>query len=69
MTDFNGNGGGAYVLFLWSPAGYTIREMQGELPDVGHEFDEGDRTLVVTKIGASPLPGDTRSCAFSIGKS
>ena len=25
-------------------------------------------TIVINKIGASPLPGDTRACAFSVGK-
>jgi hypothetical protein len=35
----------------------------------GHEFDDGERTLVVNKVGASPLPGDNRACAFSVGKS
>jgi hypothetical protein len=34
---------------------------------VGQEFDEGDYTLVVNKIGISPLPGDTRACVFSLG--
>ncbi|HEV8459229.1 MAG TPA: hypothetical protein VGQ38_00855 [Gaiellaceae bacterium] len=57
-----------YVLMVWSPAGYTLREMQGDLPPIGHEFEDGDKTLVVSKIGASPLPGDTRQCAFSVGK-
>jgi hypothetical protein len=58
----------SYVLFVWSPAGYTLRELDGDPPEVGHEFEEGDQTLVVTKIGASPLPGDSRSCVFSIAK-
>jgi hypothetical protein len=57
-----------YVLMVWSPAGYTLREMQGDLPPIGHEFEDGDHTLVVSKIGASPLPGDRRQCAFSVGK-
>ena len=57
-----------YVLMVWSPTGYTLREMQGDLPPLGHEFEEGDKTLVVSKIGVSPLPGDTRQCAFSVGK-
>jgi hypothetical protein len=69
MTDENGSGGGGgYVLFVWSPAGYTLREVDGEPPHVGHEFEDGDRTLVVSKIGASPLPGDTRPCVYSVGK-
>ena len=28
MSDGNG-----YVLFVWSPAGYTLREMDGDLPE------------------------------------
>jgi len=63
MTDGNG-----YLLFVWSPAGYSLREMQGDPPELGHEFEEGERRLVVNKIGASPLPGDTRRCVFSVGK-
>ena len=59
--------GSSYLLFLWSPAGYTLREMEGEPPRVGHEFEEGEHRLVVNKIGGSPFPGDTRACVFSFG--
>ncbi|HVY48511.1 MAG TPA: hypothetical protein VHB21_21630 [Minicystis sp.] len=58
----------SYLLFVWSPAGYTLREMEGDPPELGHEFAEGDTTLVVNKIGASPLPGDTRTCVYAVGK-
>lgn len=61
----NGNG---YLLMVWSPAGYTLRELEGTPPPLGHEFEDGERTLVVNKIGASPFPGDNRACAFSVGK-
>jgi hypothetical protein len=57
-----------YLLFVWTPAGYTLREMDGDPPPVGHEFDEGGQTLVISKIGVSPLPGDTRPCAYSVGR-
>ena len=63
MSDGNG-----YLLFVWSPAGYSLRAEQGDPPQVGSEFEEGERVLVVNKIGASPLPGDTRRCVFSVGK-
>ena len=53
---------------VWSPAGYTLREEEGDPPEPGYEFEDGDRTLVVNKVGASPLPGDTRACAYSVGK-
>jgi hypothetical protein len=65
MADGNGSG---HILFLWSPNGYTLRETAGDPPPVGLEFEDGGRTLVITKIGASPLPGDLRPCAYSVGK-
>jgi len=58
----------SYVLFVWSPAGYTLREVDGDPPHVGEELDDNGHTLVVNKIGASPLPGDDRTCAYSVGK-
>jgi hypothetical protein len=58
----------AYVLFAWSPAGYTLRELDGDPPHVGDELDDNGHTLIVNKLGASPLPGDGRTCAFSVGK-
>ena len=57
-----------YLLFVWSPAGYAVREMEGDPPQPGHEFEENGRMLVVNKIGVSPFPGDTRQCVFSVGK-
>jgi hypothetical protein len=63
MADGNG-----YVLMVWSPAGYTLRELEGDPPAPGEEFEEDGRTLVISKIGASPLPGDGRVCAYSVGK-
>jgi hypothetical protein len=66
MTGF---GDTDYLLFVWSPSGYTLRELRGELPRVGQELEEDGRTIVVSKIGASPLPDDRRPCAFSVGKS
>jgi hypothetical protein len=65
--DGNGNAPG-YVLFVWSPAGYTLAERQGEPPRVGDELEADGQTLVITKVGASPLPGDARACAYSVGK-
>ena len=59
----------SYLLRVWSPAGYTLRALEGDPPQPGHEFEENGLTLVVNKVGASPLPGDTRVCAFSVGKS
>jgi hypothetical protein len=58
-----------YLLFVWSPAGYELREQQGDLPSVGQELETDGHTIVINKIGASPLPCDTRPCAYSFGKS
>jgi hypothetical protein len=57
-----------WLLFVWSPTGYTLSERDGEPPHVGQELEEDGRTLVISKLGASPLPGDLRPCAFSVGK-
>jgi len=32
------------------------------------EFSVDGRTIVINKLGRSPLPGDPRPCAFSFGK-
>ena len=69
MPERNGTGRSGYLLFVWSPTGYALRELDGEPPPVGHELEDDGRVLVVTKVGASPLPGDSRPCAFSVGKS
>ena len=62
MTDDLG-----YLLFVWSPGGYTLRDEAGAPPAVGFEFSEDGRTLVISKVGASPFPGDPRTCAYSVG--
>jgi hypothetical protein len=61
-VDVNGRGG--YLVFRWSPAGYTLEERQGEPPGAGEEVEDGDRRFHVTKIAPSPLPGDGRVCAY-----
>jgi hypothetical protein len=53
-----------YLLFIWKPSGYELRERDGELPSVGSVLDEEDGRMVVTRIGPSPLPGDSRRCAY-----
>lgn len=57
-----------YLLFVWSPTGYLLREREGEPPRVGDELDDDGRELVISKLGVSPLPGDARVCAYSMGK-
>ena len=56
---------GRYLLFVWKPTGYELREAEGELPAVGAEVEQDDgRRLRVSKVGVSPLPGDDRPCAY-----
>jgi hypothetical protein len=55
---------GTHLLFVWKPSGYELREAVGEVPAVGAEVEEDDQRLRVTKVAPSPLPGDSRPCAY-----
>ena len=66
MTQNNGSKPRSYLLFLWSPTGYTLKELEGSPPIVGAAVEDG---LVVTKVGLSPYPRDSRVCVYSMGKS
>ncbi|MGZ4353749.1 MAG: hypothetical protein ACXVZ4_09395 [Gaiellaceae bacterium] len=54
-----------YVVFVWKTSGYELEEREGEPPAIGEQVDDG---LVVTKVGASPLPGDRRRCVYTAGR-
>ncbi len=54
----------SYLLFVWKPSGYELRERDGDLPLVGEEIEEDSVRLTVTKVAPSPLPGDDRRCAY-----
>lgn len=56
-----------FLLFVWTPSGYELREQEGEPPTVGEQVEVDERSLSITKIGASPLPNDDRVCAYSYG--
>jgi hypothetical protein len=56
--------GDGHLLFVWKTSGYELREQEGEVPAVGSEVETEGRTLIVTKVGPSPLPRDKRSCAY-----
>jgi hypothetical protein len=60
MADDKGN----HLLFIWKPSGYELREADGEVPAVGSEVEADDQKLRVTKVAPSPLPGDSRPCAY-----
>jgi hypothetical protein len=56
-----------YLLFISKPTGYELAERDGNPPTPGSEVsldDDGGGRYVVSKIGASPLPGDERPCAY-----
>jgi hypothetical protein len=54
----------SYLLFVWRPSGYELRERDGDPPGVGEEVEAEATRMTVTKVAASPLPGDTRRCAY-----
>jgi hypothetical protein len=56
--------GAGYLLFIWKPSGYELRDEAGEPPAVGSEVEADGVKLRVTKIAASPLPNDERLCAY-----
>jgi hypothetical protein len=63
----NGAPARGYLLFAWSPAGYTLLERDGDVPHVGSEVQDDGHVLAVVKVGPSPLPGDRRRCVYTVG--
>jgi hypothetical protein len=53
-----------HLRFVWTANGYELREREGDPPGVGEQVEENETTLRVTKVAPSPLPGDTRRCAY-----
>ena len=53
-----------HLLFVWKTSGYELREQDGDVPAVGSEVETDGKTLLVTKVGPSPLPHDKRHCAY-----
>jgi hypothetical protein len=62
MADRNGKG--THLLFIWKSSGYELREAEGEVPEIGSKVavDEGEEQVI--KIAPSPLPNDSRLCAY-----
>jgi hypothetical protein len=60
MADATG-----HLLFVTKPTGYELAERDGDPPAAGSmiEFDDVGRFEVV-KVASSPLPGDSRLCAY-----
>ena len=53
-----------HLLFVWKSTGYELQERDGEPPAVGAEVEEEGIRMTVTKVASSPLPGDSRRCAY-----
>jgi hypothetical protein len=53
-----------YLLFVWKPSGYELREAEGTVPGVGAEVEQDGEKLRVSKVAPSPLPGDSRPCVY-----
>jgi len=53
-----------YLLFVWKPTGYELEERPGEAPKVGDSVEVDERTEWVSKVAPSPLPSDSRLCAY-----
>jgi hypothetical protein len=58
--------GKRHLLFIATPAGYSLAEQEGPPPRRGDPIEiPGQATwFVVVKLGPSPLPNDRRSCAY-----
>jgi hypothetical protein len=56
-----------YLAFVWTPGGYELREEHGEVPVVGSTVESDGKQWTVFKIAPSPLPGDSRICAYLQG--
>jgi hypothetical protein len=57
---------GGYVLFVPAPSGYQLVERTGSVPASGDvlELDDVEGGYAVLRVIRSPLPGDTRFCAY-----
>jgi hypothetical protein len=53
-----------YLLFVWKPTGYELREESGEPPEMGAEVEADGTKQRVSKIAPSPLPNDPRPCVY-----
>ncbi|HWC31890.1 MAG TPA: hypothetical protein VG709_02035 [Actinomycetota bacterium] len=57
-------GDGRYLLFLSKTSGYELAEREGEPPAAGTRLEDREVPFFVSKVAASPLPGDERPCAY-----
>jgi hypothetical protein len=66
QTTEEANPGEGHLLFVPTTTGYRLVERNGPAPPDGDrvELPEQGATFRVAKLGASPLPHDTRVCAY-----
>ena len=55
-----------FLLFVSKSSGYELVEREGDPPGSGEAIEVGETTFTVVKIGTSPLPGDSRPCAYLV---
>lgn len=53
-----------HVLFVATPNGYLLLQRDGSPPERGRVLELDGGAFLVLRLGASPLPGDRRRCAF-----
>jgi hypothetical protein len=55
-----------HLVFISSSRGYALVELDGPPPSLGAEVElpEQPSSLLVAKLGPSPLPNDSRICAY-----
>jgi hypothetical protein len=56
-----------YLVFVPTPQGYLLVTRSGKTPEAGDRVeldDSPDVRFFVTKVAASPLPGDERVCVY-----
>jgi hypothetical protein len=58
---------GTYLLFVWTPNGYELHEQHGDPPKPGDTVEDNGKRWRVAKLASSPLPGDSRPCAYLEG--
>jgi len=56
----------SHLLFVWKTTGWELREQDGDAPSLGAEVEQDGTTMRVSKVAPSPLPGDSRQCAYLV---
>ena len=56
-----------YLAFVWTPAGYELREEHGELPSVGSTVESDGKRWTVSRSDRRRCPSDSRICAYLQG--